>query len=120
MATAPYKIRRYGQQKRDAFVAAVLKVRQSGGSWAEALEATRRLGFKGEVSYLRVLLQRARINRSVSSIPPSIQKRWKEQYIFLVKCRLVRAPGSVAAGERRASDEDEAGKMFDADMRKAR
>ena len=84
MARSSYKFRRYSPSKRNAFIAAVLKVRDAGGSWAEALKATRRHGFKGSVGYLRVLAERSgAINRSVSAIPKSIQKRWKEQYIFL-------------------------------------
>jgi hypothetical protein len=86
MAKSSYKFRRYSLSKRNAYIAAVLKVRDAGGRWAEALKATRRLGFKGDVSYLRVLVARSgTINRSISAIPESIQKRWKEQYIFLVK-----------------------------------
>lgn len=96
MATTSNKVRRYSPSKRNAFIAAVLKVRDTGGSWAEALRETRRLGFEGDVSYLRALAARAgAINRSVSALPKSIRKRWKEQYIFLVKCRLVRSPGSI-------------------------
>jgi hypothetical protein len=96
MARSSYRFRRYSLAKRHAFIAAVLKVRDAGGLWAEALKATRRLGFKGDVSYVRVLVARSgAMNRSVSAIPESIQKRWKEQYIFLVKCKLVRTPGSI-------------------------
>jgi hypothetical protein len=60
------------------FVAAALKVRNAGGSWADALQETRKLGYRGAVNYLHLLVGRTD-KYPVASIPADMQKRWREQ-----------------------------------------
>jgi len=80
------KGRRYSEVQRKAFVAAALKTRRLGGSWAEALQAARQLGFLGQKEYLQVLVDRSKTyvyRVPAPTIPKVLQTKWKAEYQLL-------------------------------------
>jgi hypothetical protein len=81
--------RRYTLKQRRAFIAVAVRIRDSGGSRADALREAQKLGYLGDSSYLYLLVRRAE-KSPVACVPREMQERLKAQFDSLVRRGLIR------------------------------
>jgi len=81
----------YGEtpEQRRAFIAAAVRIREAGGSQADALQEARTMGYMGDASYLYGLVRRAD-KSPVACVPKEMQERLKAQYDLLVRRGSIR------------------------------
>jgi hypothetical protein len=81
--------RRYTREQRKAFIAVAVRIREAGGSRADALQEVRKLGYMGDSSYLYLLVRRAD-KSPVACVPKEMQERLRAQFDSLVRRGLIR------------------------------